>query len=122
MTTAIRNWVAHWVSSVFALFIIANAHIGIKATSIVPLIVVVVALSFANSFIRPIIMFFAWPINCLTFGLFGFALNIIFFGMLGTGMVQGFTVASPVAAVIGSVLMGALSGIFSMILQDRSRR
>ncbi len=120
MTTGIRNWVAQWVSSVLALFIITKFVPGIQGKDFVSLAMVVVALAFANSFIRPIIMFFAWPINCLTFGLFGFALNIFFFMALGNGLIAGFHVLTPLAAVIGSVLMGILSGVFSFILQDRS--
>lgn len=121
MTTVIRNWAAHWISSLFALFIITKTVPGIETKGIAPIATVVVALAFANSFIRPIIMFFAWPINCLTFGLFGFALNIIFFMTLGGGMVSGFRVLTPLAGVIGSLLMGLLSGVFSFILQDRGK-
>ncbi|MCX6380810.1 MAG: phage holin family protein [Armatimonadetes bacterium] len=121
MTTAVRNWVAQWVSSIFALYIITKVIPGIQAKDIASMAMVVVALAFANSFIRPIILFFAWPINCMTFGLFGFALNIVFFLILGSGVIAGFHVLTPQAAVIGSLLMGALSGVFSFILQDRSR-
>ncbi len=122
MTSTIRNWIAHWVASILALLIITKFVPGIRAEGIVAIATVVVALSLANSFIRPIIMFFAWPINCLTFGLFGFALNIIFFGILGSGVIKGFRVDSALATVIGSLLMGALSGVFSFILQDNKAR
>jgi putative membrane protein len=102
---SLRNWIAQWVASVLALYVITKVVPGIQATSVVSLCFVVVALAFANSFIRPIIMFFAWPINCLTFGLFGFALNIIFFGILGGGMIEGFRVHTPLATVIGSFIL-----------------
>ncbi len=119
--SAIRNWAAQWVASVLALFIITKVVPGITTTSVVSLISVVVAMGFANSFIRPIIMFFAWPINCLTFGLFGFALNIIFFGVLGK-VIPGFQVSSSFSAIIGAVLMGALSGLFSFILKETVKK
>lgn len=120
--TAVRNWAAQWVASILALFVITKVVPGITSTSIASLVSVVVAMAFANSFIRPIIMFFAWPINCLTFGLFGFALNIVFFGVLGSGFISGFRVSSPLSSVIGAVLMGALSGLFSFILKESVKK
>jgi putative membrane protein len=115
-----RNWLMRWIASALALFIVANVVPGIHIDrdSPGPLIVTVLVLGLINSLIRPIIMFFAWPINCLTFGLFGFVLNVFLFWLVGQH-VRGFRVDNAAAALIGSVAMGLLSGFFNYLLADR---
>ena len=116
-----RNWILRWIVSAIALFIIAQLHLGIYIKDLGALVVAVIALGLVNSLIRPIIMFFAWPINCLTFGLFGFALNVILFYIVGSA-VPGFKVTGLIPALIGVVLMGVISGILNFLLKDRGDR
>lgn len=117
-----RNWLMRWIASALALFIIAQLHIGIDEKSIGTLIVAVIVLGLVNSLIRPIIMFFVWPINCLTFGLLGIIINAILFWIVGSGVVPGFHVKDFFAALIGSILMGLISGFFNFFLKDRGDR
>jgi putative membrane protein len=66
-------------------------------------------------------MLFVWPINCLTFGLLGFVINVaLFFGVGKLGF--GFDVATPMAALIGSVAMGLISGVLNFLFKDRNDR
>jgi putative membrane protein len=125
-----RNWILRWIASTLALLAIvggywvtrgASGHPAIWVESPTAVIVAVVALGLANSVVRPIVLFFAWPINCLTLGLFSFVLNVLLFLMVGN-LGFGFHVTSPVAALIGSVAMGLLSGIISFVLQDNGKR
>ncbi len=121
-----RNWVTRWVASALALFIITQIDPGITldgqgAQRLVTLFTVVVALGLANSLIRPVIMIFAWPINCLTFGLLGFAVNVGLFWLVGV-LVPGFHVNGPLPALIGFVAMGLITGLINFILKDRGDR
>jgi putative membrane protein len=118
-----KNLLTRWIASALALFIIAQLHIGIDVKeqgiqTAGTLLIVVLVLGLANAVIRPIIMFFAWPLNCLTFGLFGFAINVGLFWLVGT-YVPGFHVLGPKAALIGSVAMGLISGVINFLLKDR---
>lgn len=117
-----KNWVVRWIASALALFIVASVVPGIKVDSLGTLLIAVVVLGLVNSCIRPLIMFFVWPINCLTFGLLGFAINVLLFWFVGSNLVKGFHVEGPYAALIGSVAMGFLSGLFNMILKDKGDR
>jgi putative membrane protein len=119
-----RNWFMRWIASALALFLITKLDIGIYVdkNSLGTLIVAVIVLGLVNSLIRPLIMFFAWPINCLTFGLFGFLLNAVLFWIVGSHLVPGFHVNGFVAALIGSLLMGLISGFFNLFLKDRGDR
>lgn len=120
-----RNWLMRWVASTLALLVIIGAYSivhtpngpGISVDTPVAFGFAVVALGLANSVIRPIIMLFAWPINCLTFGLFSFALNVLLFLAVGN-LNFGFHVKTPLDALIGSVAMGVLSGMINLFLTD----
>ena len=64
-----KNLLTRWIASALALFIIAQLNVGIQLNDHGPqtvetLLLVVLALGLVNALIRPIIMFFAWPINC----------------------------------------------------------
>ena len=132
-----KNWILRWVASILALLLIvlgywiwinSSGHVkgtilhedtqGIWVDSPSAIIVAVFALGFANSFIRPIILFFAWPINCVTFGLFSFGLNVLLFLLVGQ-IGLGFHVNGILHALIGSVTMGSLSGAINFMLKDR---
>ncbi len=116
-----KNWIVRWIANCIALFAVTKLVKGIDFDGLhyLSLMIVVGGMALANAVIRPIIMFFAWPINCLTFGLFGFALNIAFFWIAGSGVVPGYRVEGPMPALIGSVAMGVLSGIISFLFKDR---
>ena len=122
-----KNWLFRWIASILALLVIVgvyyltktgHSHPGIWVSSPTSIIVAVVALGLANSVIRPIIMIFAWPINCLTFGLFSFVLNVLLFLVVGN-LGLGFHVEGAVHALIGSVAMGILTGAINMLLTDK---
>ena len=68
-----KNWIVRWIANIVALFAVTLFVPGIRfdGQHYLSLVVVVVGLALANAVIRPVIMFFAWPINCLTFGLLG---------------------------------------------------
>ncbi len=117
-----KNWIIRWVVSALALYVITLLHIGVVVDNPITALVVVVVLGFVNSLIRPIIMFFVWPINCMTFGLMGFVVNVALFLAVGSGLIHGFAVHGWKAAFIGSILMGFLSGLFNFVLKDRGDR
>ncbi len=121
-----RNWIVRWIASGAALLIVANLHIGItlnfNKNDISTLVLTLVVLGLVNVFIRPIIMFFVWPINCLTFGLLGFVVNVLLFWFVGRGVVPGFHVPTFTAALLGSILMGFFSGVINFLLKDGGDR
>jgi putative membrane protein len=122
-----KNWIIRWIANILALLIIVKVVPGISLESghTLMLFAAVVALGLANAIIRPIIMFFVWPINCLTFGLFGFVVNALLFFAVGR-MNLGFTIKPGIegfiASLIGSVGMGVLSGLINFVLKDRGDR
>ena len=117
-----RNWIMRWIASAVGIAHRrqpAHRHLARPVRQIGTLVVAVVVLGLVNAFVRPIIMFFVWPINCLTFGLLGFVINVLLFWVVGSKLVPGFHVDNFTAALIGSVLMGLFSGAINFLLADR---
>lgn len=123
----IRNLITRWIANALALFIITQIpHIGVSLThhdagAWTTLAIAAVAIGLANALIRPIVMFFGAPINCLTFGLFGLLVNAGLFYLVGT-FVPGFKVEGFLPALIGSLAMGIISGLLSFLLKDKGDR
>lgn len=122
-----KNWMIRWIANILALLIVTCTvpHIHLDTKHPLLLIGAVVVLGLANAIIRPIIMFFVWPINCLTFGLLGFVINALFFWIVGN-LQLGFKIdpgpTGLMAALIGSFAMGILSGLINFVLKDRGDR
>lgn len=115
-----RNWIIRWITSGVALAIVGHLNIGVSYKSLEALAVATLAIGLANSLIRPILGLLTMPLNCMTFGLFGFVLNALLFYLAGNA-VGGFEVKSLLGALIGSVLMGLLSGVLNAFLLDQKR-
>jgi putative membrane protein len=115
-----KNLLTRWLAAILALLVITQTKLipGIYSKDLTALILTTVVMGFANAFIRPIIMFFAWPINCLTFGLLGFLINAFLFYVAGN-VVPGFVVKDYLSALLGSLVMGFLAGLFNYLLKDK---
>ena len=123
----IRNLITRWIANALALLIITQIpHIGVNLKSYdagawATLAMAGIAIGLVNALIRPVVMFFGKPINCLTFGLFGLLVNAGLFYLVGN-FVPGFAVEGFLPALIGSIAMGAISGLLSFLLKDRGDR
>jgi putative membrane protein len=113
----VTNWILRWVVSGIALAIVAHLHIGVSYETVSALAIATVVIGLVNALIRPILALLTLPLNCLTFGLFGFVLNAILFYIAGNA-VNGFHVEFWPGAILGPILMGLLSGLLNHLLPD----
>jgi putative membrane protein len=79
----------------------------------------VAIMALVNAFIRPILRLLTAPLNCLTFGLLGVLINALMFWLVpflarAAGM-PVFDVSFP-GAILGSILVGLISGLAGKIL------
>ena len=120
----IRNFLIGLLGTALALFIITLLlphHIWLDWHQPVPVLAILLLFGVVNSLVRPIIMFFLWPVNCLTFGLLGFCLNVLLFFVVGQLKISWFHVTDLLSALIGSILMGLISGAIGYLLRDRGQ-
>ncbi|MEP6754974.1 MAG: phage holin family protein [Chthonomonadales bacterium] len=112
------NLLARWIISTIALAIVAQIpFLEITYKSTVALMMATVVMGMFNSFIRPMVGLFTLPLNCLTFGLFGYVVNAVLFK--ATHLIVHDFDCSWTGAFFGPVLMGILSGILCSILPDK---
>lgn len=107
-------WV--WAITALGLAVIAHLGMGIQANSTVSIIVAALVLGLVNTFIRPILRLVAIPLTLVTFGLFGWIINGLMLWLVSR-LVPGFHVAGFVAAVLGAVVLAAISGVMHWIVR-----
>jgi putative membrane protein len=73
-------------------------------------------LLFINVLIKPIVKILTLPLSVITFGLFGFILNALFF-LFVSQLIGGFTVIGFVPALFGSILVSVLVWLSNIILK-----
>ncbi len=112
------NWILRWVISAISLAIVAHLGIGVTIIGIPALLEATIVIGLINSLIKPILSFFTMPLNCMTFGLMGFALNALLFAMTKY-FVSGFN-TTIMGAFLGPILMGLLSSLLYNLLKDKN--
>lgn len=83
---------------------------SVKIESVQAAIIAAVVLVLMNAIVRPIITFLTLPITILTLGLFLFVVNAVTYWWTAQ-LVDGFTVSSFGAAVIGALITSIISGV-----------
>jgi len=117
------NFLIRWAVAVFAAWLTVQLgqalNVGLEWVDIPRAILFVFVLALINAFIRPIVKLFTLPLTCLTFGLFSFVVNAVFFWLaaVATG---GLDVKNFWAALFGSVVMSILNGIINSFIRRRS--
>lgn len=82
-------------------------------------LLVAVAFSLVNSYLKPILRILTLPISILTLGLFLLVLNALLLMLVGAISEQlnlGFTVADFWAALLGSIVISIVGWILSMVV------
>jgi putative membrane protein len=78
------------------------------------------ALGVLNALFRPILIILTLPINVLTLGLFTFVINALMLKM-ASGVIPGFEVHGFWTAILGSLIISAISWLLNSFISDRGR-
>lgn len=103
------------VVTALALILAANVVPGISVSSFETALVAAVVLGVLNVLVKPILFILTLPITLLTFGLFSFVINAFMF-LLAAYFVTGFAVAGFIPALLGSLVVTAVSTITHHVL------
>ncbi|MEK7555838.1 MAG: phage holin family protein [Patescibacteria group bacterium] len=107
--------IVKWFIVALSLLLAAYLVPGIAVTSFYTALIVAVLLGVVNIVLKPILVVLTLPINLLTLGLFTFVINGFLFWFLST-IVKGFSVEGFLAALLGSLVVSAVSYISSELL------
>lgn len=102
-------------STALALLLTAYLVTGIEVAGIYPALVTAIVLGVLNGIVRPVLMILTFPITILTLGLFIFVINAGLFAFAAS-FLDGFTVTSFWAALVGSILVSCISTAVNWIL------
>ncbi len=104
------------------LAILAAAYIvpGIEVSGGLALIAAALVLALINAVVRPVLLFLTLPFTLVTLGLFIFLLNA-FCLWLTSVLVKGFDVQGFWSAVLGAMIVSAVSWIVTILLSDRGQ-
>lgn len=108
----IINAASIWVAA----YLIAG--ITLDTNDLVGVGIVALVFGFANAVIKPIVKFFSFPAIVLSLGLFTILINAAL--LWGTAaLTPALTVQGVIPAIIGSIVIGIVSWVLSLFLDDK---
>jgi putative membrane protein len=103
-----------WLINTIALFVLPLILETVQIDSFTTALVAALVLGLINTLIRPILIFFTFPVTVLTLGLFILVINGLMF-WAASDLVQGFQVAGFSSALMGALLYSVISWLLSAI-------
>ena len=101
--------------------IIANYMDGVLVENIKSSIIVAIVLAILNAIVKPILVFFTFPITIFTLGLFLLVINAIII-MICDHFVDGFKVNGFVTALIFSIILSISQSIMFKLTNEDSKK
>jgi len=103
-----------------AIMLAASILPGIGVDGLVPALGAAVLLGLVNAFVRPVLLILTLPITLVTLGLFLFVLNGLCFWLVAS-VVKGFHVAGFGSAMLGALVVSAVSWIVTALISDSGK-
>lgn len=104
-----------WFLNALALMLLAQLVPGISVSSFYAALIAALILGLVNALIRPILFLLTLPVTIVTLGLFALVLNALLLWFVGT-IVKGFTVEGFFPALVGSIILWAVSVVTNQLL------
>jgi len=109
--------IAKWIVVALTILALPSLIVGISVSSFIVALLVAIFFGILNAVVRPLILLVAFPITLLSFGLLSFVVNALLFWGVGA-FVKGFEVAGFVPALVGSLVVSAVSYIMHIALSE----
>jgi putative membrane protein len=107
---------AKWLLYATALLAVAHLYSGVTVSSFTSALIAAFVIGLLNTIVRPVLVILTLPVTLLTLGLFLFVINALMFYM-ASGLLDGFTVTSFTAALIGSLLYSLAGMVIDAALE-----
>jgi putative membrane protein len=112
----------HWLVLAFSLYMLTViTPLGISADTTGALALAALVLIIANTFLKPVLIFFTLPLVLITLGLFVLVINAVILLLL-PHLVHGFHVPGFWSAFFGSLILSLITALFSGWDRRTSRR
>ena len=94
---------------------------GIRIAGWPSFLLAALLLGIVNAVVKPVLVFLTLPVTVLTFGLFLFVVNGLMLALVAA-LMPSFTVAGPVAAVLGAIVVSLTAWLAGRIVPVKPRR
>lgn len=126
MTNLLLRWIVLVVSIIAAAYLVgvvmpSQMEVQSGAGGIASLFVGAAVLAVVNATLGKALKFMTLPLSCLTLGLFALVINAALFYAVGS-LGLGFHVKTFWAALLGSILVSAISAVLGAFLPDEKRQ
>ncbi|OYZ03935.1 MAG: hypothetical protein B7X95_07190 [Methylophilaceae bacterium 17-44-8] len=108
------SWIINGLALIGVAYIVPNIQVDSFTTALIAAAVI----GLANILIKPILVILTLPVTILTLGLFIFVINGLLFWAVGH-FLQGFSVNTLLAGVIGAIVYSLISWLLSAIVIDK---
>ncbi len=115
----VKKAVVHWIVGIIAVSVAVwlAQKLGLKLEwqPAWKIVIFVPVLALVNATVGPVLRLASMPVNCLTFGLFGFVINALVFWLAGiiTGAQMTF-----LSALFGSVVVSVVGALLIQVIKD----
>jgi len=107
-----------WLTSSGAIILTSYLLNGIHVDGFLTAFLAAVMLGILNALFRPIALLITLPINILTLGFFTFVINALMLKM-ASGVIPGFDVHGFWPAILGSLMISAISWLLNSFIDKR---
>ena len=117
-----RGLLIRWVVTALALWLTATIVPGlVTIRSAGAAIIAALVLGLVNAIVRPVLLLLTLPFTIVTLGLFIFILNAAMFGLAALLTGKGFEVHGLWGALVGSLLVSAISLVLNMLIGETGK-
>jgi putative membrane protein len=109
------NWIINIIIRALILLITSSIIPGFRINSYMTALIVALVLGILNTFLKPVLLFFTFPLNILSLGLFTFIINAILL-ILSSKLVEGFKIDSFMTAILASIVISIMSVILNRLI------
>lgn len=106
-------WLLNALALIAVAYFVPDIHVATFKTALVAALII----GLVNMLIRPILVILTLPITIFTLGLFILVINGALFYAVGN-MLQGFTVNTLFAGIVGAVVYSVISWLLAAIVID----
>ena len=119
MTYHLSQFLIHWATMSFCLWVASHVFRGVSFSSFPALLISALMLGLVNTYVRPALIFLTLPLSLLTLGFFLLVINALMVKFVAY-LVQGFDVSSFWTAFFLSIFISIFSFFVEMMIPGGS--
>lgn len=109
-----------WIINAVALLAITQLLDGFSVNGFYIALITALILGLINAVIRPVLLFFTFPINLMTLGLFTFVVNAALLWFVST-FIQGFVITNFFTALGAAIILWAVSTVTNWMIKQAKK-